>query len=152
MKKLFIVAIALIPSLSFGQLTNDDKKDIENFAVDMCECLNDMFDELDPVVIDFLEATANEGEEAANQVLMTAIAESTEEEQASLMASFQKMQDPEFLGRIEKCVVSGDISEELKAELDKENSEASKYAFEVFKNNKECRVAKLFYEVGTKEE
>ena len=98
MKAAFLTLL-LVPFFSFGQLSKKDKKNIDKYALEMCECVNELMAELHPKTIEVVLLMAEKGQEEAMKDVEAMLTEMSPEEMQEFLASFSTMEDPAFLER-----------------------------------------------------
>lgn len=147
MKNLWLVLL-FIPFLSFGQLSKKERKSIDKYAVEMCECVNELMGSLHPMTIQVVTMLA-EDEEAGLDALRVMITEMSTQEQSKFLDSFTKMEDPSFLRQVEACDKSADLAAELKNQIDNAKGDAHQYLMEVLSDKGECKTMKALYDMGT---
>lgn len=147
MKTAFLT-LFLIPFLSFGQVSKKEKKSIDKYALEMCECVNDLMGELHPKTIEVVLLMAEKGQEDAMKDVEAMLAEMSPEEMQEFLASFTKMEDPEFLAEIEECDGSESLDPKLKEQIDNSEGEAHAYLMEYLGQEEACKVMKSLYDLG----
>ncbi|SHH46139.1 hypothetical protein [Winogradskyella jejuensis] len=148
MKKL-LALLLIVPFLSFGQVSEDEKKDIETYALKMCGCFNNILNELHPKAIKAINILATEGQQKMEQYITKVLQEESDAEQQAFMKSFQVMQEPAFGARIENCDTSSIQDKALKRRFDNPKTEAHKYLMNYLSSEDSCKVLKVFYDMGT---
>jgi len=113
MKNLLLLAILLVPMLSFGQLKKKDKKAVEQYADHMCGCVNEVLNTLDPKTIEFIVIIGKEGDAAGEAAIKEYMATATEGEVNSVIESFNKMSSNEFQKSIEECDTRPNLNDEI---------------------------------------
>lgn len=147
MKAAFLTLL-LIPFLSFGQLSKKDKKNIDKYALEMCECVNELMAELHPKTVEVVVLMAEKGQEGAMKDVEAMLTEMSPEEMQEFLTSFTKMEDPDFLARIEGCDGSENLSPGIKDEIDNAEGNAHSYLMSTLGEQEECKVMKSLYDLG----
>ena len=146
--KYFKIFVLIIPFLSFGQISDKEKSQIESYATEFCDCANSFFDQLHPKALDLIVYLMENGQKDAQEYLKNQLAEMDDKEQAEFIASFQKMQDPDYLGKVEACDNSKSISADFKERVDDFQSDSHKYLMEFLDREASCKMVKFFYDLG----
>ena len=148
MKKILILTILLVPALSFGQIKKKEQKAIAKYTDQMCGCVNDLINTLNPKAVEFIVLMSTEGEQAAEDAIVEYITNATEEESAALLASFDKMSTEEFQNNIEDCVFKEGLSPETGASIDNGSGEGYDYFYEYLGKEDSCKLMKYLLELG----
>jgi len=148
MKKILILTILLVPALSFGQLKKKDKKAVDKYAEQMCGCVNEVINGLNPKAVEFIVLMSTEGEAAAEEAIIAYITSATEEETAALLASFDEMGTEEFQNNIEDCDFKGGLSSEVGASIDSGSGDGYDYFFTYLEKEDSCKLMKYLLELG----
>ncbi len=147
MKAAFLTLL-LIPFLSFGQISEKDKKSIDQYATNMCECVNELMAELHPKTIEVAMLIAEKGQEEAMADVEKMLTDMSPEEMQEFFASFTKMEDKAFLQRTDDCNGSDDLAPEIKSEIDDAEGEAHAYLMEYMESEEACEFMKALYDLG----
>ncbi len=147
MKAAFLTLL-LIPFLSFSQISKKEKKSIDKYALEMCECASELMGELHPKTIEVILLMAEKGQEEAMKDVEAMLTEMTPEEMQEFLASFTMMEDPDFLARIEECDGSDSLSDEIKEQIDNAEGDAHAYLMEHLGEEEACKVMKSLYDLG----
>jgi hypothetical protein len=148
MKNLFLILL-VVPFLSFGQITEKKKKAIDNYANEICGCVNTVITDLHPKMFESFIYLAENGQEKFPAHIQNVLSEMTDEEKQAYMASFQKIQEPAFGAKIDNCDKSSGITEELKKETDDLTSDTHKYLMEYLGKETSCKILKVLYDMGS---
>ena len=148
MKKLLVLTILLVPALTFGQLKKKEKKSVNKYAVEMCGCINDVINTLDPKAIEFIKLMSTEGDAAAEEAIMEYITTATEEESTALISSFDEMSTEEFQNKIEDCDSKTGLSSEIGASIDAGSGDGYDYFIEYLGEEESCKLMKFLLELG----
>jgi hypothetical protein len=146
--KTSLYAFFLIPCLSFAQLNVDEIKSIDNYAMEACDCVNDLIGELHPKAIEVVLLMAELGEEMGMAELEVIIAGMSISELDKFVAAFERMEDPYFLTQIEDCDGSEYLDEKLSTQIDNANGTAYAYLIYVLTREENCKVMKSLYDLG----
>ncbi|TCK68987.1 hypothetical protein DFQ05_0498 [Winogradskyella wandonensis] len=147
--KILLAALLIIPFLSFGQVSQDEKEEIETYALEICDCFNNVLKELHPKAIEAITIYASEGEQKMQEYVVKVLAEESDAEKQAFMESFQSMQESPFLIKLQRCDASATKNEALKEKMDDSNSEVSKYLINYLGKEDSCKLFKFFYDLGT---
>ncbi|WP_299114304.1 hypothetical protein [uncultured Winogradskyella sp.] len=148
MKNLLIVLL-VIPFLSFGQVSENEKNEIETYAQKMCDCFNNTLKDLHPKAIEAINILATDGQQKMEQYITKEMQEASDVDKQAIMGSFQKMQEPSFGAKIENCDTSSIQNKALKIRLDNPKTESHKYLMTYLSSEDSCKVLKVFYDMGT---
>lgn len=144
-----LLLLLLIPFLSFGQVSEEDKKAIDVYALDVCGCVSDLIQELHPKTVEAIFYMVENGQEKLPAYLEKVLLDMSDEDKQAFMGSFQKMQDPEFGAKIEKCDNTATLGKTLKKEIDDTKTESHKYLMSFLSKEDSCKLLKVFYDIGT---
>ena len=150
--KTALLILLLVPFFSLGQLSNKDKKSIDQYAVSMCGCVNDLFEALHPKTIDVILMMAENGQEEAMSTVETWLDEMGADEKNEFLASFQAMESEEFTQQILACDESDRLDPTIKEQVDNARGDAHMYLLEVLGRSEGCKVMKSLYDLGNSEE
>ena len=151
MKALFLTLI-LIPVLSFAQLSNKDKKSVETYLYNTCDCVNNVMDELHPKVYDVIMLMAENSEEEALKQVELLVSEMSEEETVEFSASFQKMDSAEFAVKIDNCESTESVSKEIMLQIDGAEGPAFDHLLDYLYQEEVCSLTKTLYNYGAEAE
>lgn len=152
--KSLLFTLLFIPILSFGQedvsneLTKKEKKSIDVYAIEVCDCMNSIMSELHPNTFDVVLLMAKEGEEAATEKIKEIIGALDSDEQQVLLASLEKVNTPEFLESLDECDQNYGLNEELKDKIDEMEGEAYDYLIDIFNDSENCTLVKSLIEIS----
>jgi len=152
MKKYLKIIFIFLPFLSFAQLTSEEKSIIENYANNICPCINNTINTLDPKVVEFVNLMADEGEEKTMIQIQEYISTHSEEESKKLIAGFDKMSSPEFGEKIEKCDNKENLTSEMSNSIDNVEGIYADYFYKLLKTNSVCKLTNYLMELGNTEE
>lgn len=146
--KTTLIALLLLPLLSYGQVSRKDKKNIESYANTVCECISNLMDSLHPKTIEVVLLMGEKGQEEAMVDIQKMTLEMNEEELQEFLVSFETMGSDAFTEKIDNCEKSGVLSSELKEEIDNENSAGNSYFMELLETEEGCNVMNALYVIG----
>ena len=149
MKNLLVLAILLVPMLSFGQLKKKDKKAVEQYADQMCGCVNDLMATLNPQAVEFIMLIGTEGDEAGEAAIIEYVGSASEEDVKVLLESFNVMGSDEFQGKIEKCDLKTDMSDEVSGSIDAAMGDGYDYFYKYLGKDDGCSLFKILLDAGT---
>jgi hypothetical protein len=152
MKNLLLLVVFLVPMLSFGQLKRKDKKAIEIYAHEMCGCMNELFNTLDPKTLEFIVIMAEQGEKAGEDAIQEFLSNATEAEVATLVESFNRLSTPEFQAEIEECDSKNGLSDELAGSIDSSIGDGYNYFYNYLNKDDSCALLKFFLDAATEDE
>lgn len=152
MKKYFLFLFFIIPFFAFTQLNEQEKQLIDNYAVNLCDCVNDLINTLDPVMIDYIKVLAGKGEIEAQEFLTDYLSSANEEETNLLLTSANKMESEEFISKIENCDSENSLSEIMVLEINNEKGISYDYFLQSMSDFNICNLTKMFYYLGSKTE
>ncbi len=148
MKKILILTILMVPALSFGQLKKKERKTVDKYANEMCGCINEVINTLNPKAVEFIVLMSTEGEAAAEEAIIEYITNATEEESAALLASFDEMGAEEFQNNIEDCDFKGGLSSEIGESIDNTSGDGYDYFMQYISKEDSCKLMKYLLELG----
>ena len=148
MKKYFFLLIFLVPAISFGQLQKNDKITIENYANEMCVCVDELINTLGTKTIEFIKIMTYEGMEALEKSLAEYYKTVTEEEFNKQISFFDEMSSEAFQDKIEACDNKKGLSEEAIKSIDEYNGESSDYFLGYLKYNVSCEMMDMLLQLG----
>ena len=149
MKKSFLVLLFIIPILSFSQqLPREEQKSIDTYANSACDCVNNLINTLDSGMVEYLQIFADSGETAAQTFLNEYLTSVTEEDASALLKSANLMQTEAFGIKIEACEDRSNLSEKSNNEIDNESGGSYDYFIKALSVNQNCKLMKLFLEMG----
>ena len=148
MKNIFFLLLFIIPFLSFGQLTTNDKKEIDIYATNLCSCVEEAISDLGATMKEYIEVLANEGTEAAEKYIAAYLEGASQEKIDQFLADADKMQDPIFLTKIENCDNNENLPEKSIKEINNESGESFDYFFKLLSDKYFCKLTKMFYNLG----
>ncbi|MFK5981552.1 MAG: hypothetical protein QM499_01460 [Flavobacteriaceae bacterium] len=152
MKINLILIFVFLPLISFAQLTTEEKSTIDNYAANICKCINGVFETLGPKTYEMMIIMANEGEEVAIKQIEEYIIAASEEDANKLLESFNSMGSIEFQNKIEKCDNKEGMSSEMLFSIDNEKGEYSDYFYNYLANTIECNLSNYLMLLGTQVE
>lgn len=152
MKKYLIIIFTFLPILSFAQLTNEEKSTIDNYAVNICDCINEVIETLGVKTNEILTVFANEGEDIALKQIEEYLTTASEEDTKKLLASFDQMSKPEFGNKIEQCDNKDGMPSEIIFSIDNEKGKYSDYFYNYLTNTLECKITNYLMVLGNQVE
>ena len=152
MMKTALLILLLIPFISLGQLSKKDKKNIDKYALSMCGCLYDLFETLHPKTDDVIFMIAQNGQEEAMLTVETWLEEMDSDEMNEFLSSFQAMESPEFLQKIEECDDSDGLDPNIKEQVDNARGDAHIYLLKALGREDGCELMKALYDLGNSQE
>ena len=150
MKNIFFSLIFITPFLSFGQLTVNEKKEIDLYATNLCSCVEETISSLGTAMRSYIEVLAEEGMEAAGKYIATYFESAPQEKINQFLADAEKMQDSDsvFLTRIENCENNKNLPEKSISEINNESGESFDYFIKLLSDKDFCKLTKMFYNLG----
>jgi hypothetical protein len=148
--KIFLLALFLVPALSFSQVSKSDKKSIDNYANTMCECVSDYITSLHPRTTEVLIIMAEKGEDVAISELEKMLEEMEPEEVEEFLGAFAAMESEEFQQNMNVCNQTELLNEGIEAQLDNELGAGYDYFMSLL-NEDQCEVMKALYDIGSSE-
>lgn len=153
--KILILTLLFIPFLSFAQedvstqLSKKDRESIDRYALDMCDCINNVMMELHPKTIDIILSLAENGQEGMVEKIQEFAEEMDSEERLFFLSSLEKMNSPEFLSKTEECDHSSTLlDEKLKADIDSAEGAAHEYLMTLVMSEEACKLVKSLIQIG----
>lgn len=150
MKNSLLTFLLIIPILSFGQLSINEKKEIDIYSTNLCSCVEEIISELGSTMKGYIDVLIEKGEVDAGQFITKTLENATEEKVNQFIADADKMQSPEFLARIENCENYEDLQEKSIAEINNEKGESYDYLIKLLSDKDFCRLTKMLYILGAK--
>lgn len=114
----------------------------------VCDCINQVMSKYDSRVIDYLKDVAKNGEEVAQQNLMSTLMGMSETEQEKLLTEFERLENME--DEMLNISVCREI-EKIEAKFEGDEVFEEKM-MNYLKNNSNCQIAYLFMMIGLQEE
>lgn len=148
MKRSIILAMLLVPMISFGQLKGKEKKSIKKYTESVCSCVTELFNELPKECAEITFTMVEEGEEAAMQKLQQQMAGMSEEELTVILQGFEKMSSPEFGAKIEACDDKSVLNVELADGIDNASGSAYDYFISQLESIEGCKLMNALYTLG----
>lgn len=145
--KNFLLAACMTPFLSFGQLDASEMETLNSYALDMCECVNDLMTQLHPKTSDAFLIMAQENQVEALEEFDILIAQLPSDELDKFIASIDKLQDPDFLAALGACDNSETLANKLSSQINDQSGEAHYYLMG-FLHITPCEIMKALYDIG----
>ncbi|GAB5417215.1 MAG: hypothetical protein Crog4KO_20810 [Crocinitomicaceae bacterium] len=150
--KTTLITLLLLPFLSFGQVSEEDKNSIDSYTLSLCECMNDLMETMHPLMLDLIILSAEMGEEEAFMDMESKMAEMSEEEVEEFIQSAERMSSEEFEDQIDACDEAFELAEELDEKINSEAGAAFDYLLEVLDREGTCEIMNALYILGDAEE
>ena len=148
MNRIILLLFLVAPGLTFAQLSKKDKKEIKTYTTDVCECVSDLINSLDPKAVEYMTILFEEGDEKANDFLTNYITSASEEEANRVNASFTAMSADSFGLKIEECDDKGKVNVKIARDIDNQVGEPYEYFLQMLDEGKSCFWLKNFYLLG----
>jgi len=148
MKKYLFLLFIIVPFLSFGQLQKNDKIAIENYAEELCPCVDNLINSLGSKTVEFIRIMTLEGMDALEKALAEYYEAVSEEEFNKQVAAFDEMNSKEFQEKIKACDNKSGMSEEVIKSIDDNTGESSDYFLGYLKYHVNCEVTNLLLKVA----
>lgn len=149
--KISFLSLLFIPVFSFAQLTKNEKVEVENYAIDLCNCINDLMAELHPKTGEIVLLFAEVGEAAALKEIDKMKLEMSSREVNELLASFVILESPDFLNALELCDKSELLNADLRTQINNAKGPAHDYLEYILSGDKQCKIANALYGIGGEE-
>ncbi len=146
--KTTLIALLLLPFVSFGQLSEEAKNSIDDYAISVCGCVDELIDELHPEVAGVILLMDEKGQEEAMLEVQEMLTEMTSEEMEDFLMAFKSMDSDAFEQKVEDCDSSHDLSDRVEDQINNELGEAYDYFMETLEREEICQVMKALYNLG----
>lgn len=146
--KTTLITLLLLPFLSFGQVSEEDQISIDDYAISMCGCINDLINDLHPKTMGVIILMAEEGEEVAMIEVEEMLTEMSQEEMEFFLESFSKMESEAFLAKVENCDEASGLNDGLEDQINSDDGDVFNYFMEVLNREETCKIVKVLYDLG----
>jgi len=147
MKKVLLI-ILLFPLFSFAQLSTQEKITIENFGFEICSCMNNVINSLDPKATEFIYIMAEKGQDVALKQIEEYTSSVSEEKSKKLYLSFDEMNSQKFQEKVMNCFDEEGMSNELVNVFSNGESSSKDYLMEYLKSNNNCLITNYLMALG----
>ena len=147
MKKVLLI-ILLFPLFSFAQLSTQEKITIENFGFEICKCMNNVINSLDPKATEFIYIMAEKGQDVALKQIEEYTSSVSEEKSKKLYSSFDEMNSQKFQEKVMNCFDEEGMSNELVNVFSNGESSSKDYLMEYLKSNNNCLITNYLMALG----
>ena len=150
--KTYLILLLSFPSFLFAQLSLEDIKSIDSYALNMCSCVYELLEDMHPKTVDVIFLMAEVGEVKAMAEVEKIVVSMSNEELDEFLTSFRRMEDPDFTAEIEDCDGSDSLKEHLKNQINNGKGLAHEYLMYVLSRETSCKLTKALYDLGAEAE
>ncbi|WP_460188982.1 hypothetical protein [Urechidicola sp. KH5] len=151
MKKTLLVILLVLPIIASAQIKKKEKKKIDAYLENACDCLNTGFETIHPFMLEFINIMADKGGKVATNKFIEYFQTINEQEQNKILKDAEKMENGEYGDAIDICFKDDKIDIKIMNSIDTLKGSYFNYFMESLANNDSCKLLESMMKIALAE-
>lgn len=151
MKKTLLLILLVLPLIASAQIKKKEKKQIDSYVENACDCLNKGFETIHPFMLEFINIMADKGEQVATNKFIEYFQTIDEQEQNKILEDAEKMENGEYGDAIDICSEDDKIDIKIMNSIDTLKGSYFDYFMESLAKNASCELLESMMKIALSE-